>query len=115
MAEKCYYAEFGTCTYNASGYCNWQCVGREKCRDFVSESEYFSRSMAGTIKENVPKEDPKVRQQRINSALSLGKTKKQQKYEARQKAEKERERDEARGLKGGAALADDPRFKDLFG
>lgn len=115
MAEGCYYADFGMCTCTMSKNCDNACTGADKCMNYISESEYFGKMMAGEIKENAPREDKAARQQRINRNLSLGKTKKQLKYEARQQAEKERARDEANGLTGGVSLMDDPRFKDLFG
>ena len=115
MSEKCYYVDFNVCTCTMSRHCDNACAGADKCDNYISESDYFGKMMAGEIKENAPREDKAARQQRINKNLSLGKTKKQLKYEAKQKAEEERARDEANGLTGGAALMDDPRFKDLFG
>lgn len=114
MAEKCYYLDYGMCTCTMSKNCDNACEGAEKCAQFISENEYFGKMMAGEIKENAPREDREARQKRINKNLAPGKTKKQLKYEAREREAKERERDEARGLTGGVSLMDDPRFKDLF-
>lgn len=115
MADKCYYVDFGVCTCTMSRNCDNACAGATACDNYISENEYFGKMMAGEIKENAPHEDKTARQQRINKNLAPGKTKKQLKYEAREQAEKERARDEARGLTGGVSLMDDPRFKDLFG
>lgn len=114
--EACYYAEYDTCTCTMSRNCDKHCAGADDCDNYISESDYFGKMMAGEIKESsASAEDKAARQKRINKNLSLGKTKKQLKYEAREAAEKERLRDEANGLTGGTSLMDDPRFKDLFG
>ena len=113
--EDCYYKEYDCCTCTMSKNCDKYCIGEDNCDNYIAQSEYFNRLMSGEIKESAPREDKVARQQRINKNLSLGPTKKQQKYQARQAAERERLKDEANGLTGGVSLMDDPRFKDLFG
>ncbi len=105
--KNCYYVNFSTCTCNFSENCDKTCVGKELCGQFISENEYFEKMMSGTLPVNEVKEDKKEKQARINSALSLGKTKKQLKYEARKEAEK-------RGDGSGYNLFGDEKFKNLF-
>ncbi len=105
--EKCYYEDFSVCTCTMSPNCDNNCVGSE-CSCFISESDYFGKMMSGEIKEKAPsQEEEKLRRERINKNLSLGKTKKQLKHEAREEAKKN-------GVGTGYSLMDDPRFKDLF-
>lgn len=112
---ECYYEDYSVCTCTMSANCDKKCVGGQECPNYISGDDYFSKMLAGEIKENAPAEDRKVRQQRINNNLSLGKTKKQLKYEARQEAERERRKNEEEGFASGFSLMDDPRFKDVFG
>lgn len=102
---NCYYEEYSTCSCTYCKNYEKKCTGAE-CECFVSEEDYFTGAINGKVRQ-APEEDPAVRQSRINSKLSLGKTKKQLKYEARKEAQE-------RGDGQGYSLKDDPRFKDLF-
>lgn len=108
--ESCYYSEYDMCTNPGSDFHGKRCPAAT-CERYISESDYFLRTMNGEVIETtrVVTEDPKVRDAKIKSALSLGKSKKQLKYE-------ERKKQEAEGFKkgDGYTLKDDPRFKDLF-
>lgn len=115
MVDKCYYIDFGMCTCSSSKCCDNACIGTENCSNFISEGEYFNKMMAGDIRANVTPQEKAEHRQKINKLLSPEKTKKQLKFEAREREAKERERDEARGLTGGGgSLRDDPRFKNIF-
>lgn len=106
--DKCYYEDFAVCTCSGSRNCDKTCKGHGECDDFISESDYFAGMMSGTIKERTAvQEDEKARRERINKNLSLGKSKKQLKYEQRRE-------DEKNGVGTGYSLMDDERFKDLF-
>ena len=108
MKCECYYVDFSECGCSASPYCGKTCPGKDKCEWFISENDYFERMMNGTLPEvKQQAEDPKKRQERINKNLSLGKSKKQLKYERRQEEEKN-------GTGSGFQLKDDPAFKDLL-
>jgi len=103
---KCYYDDFGSCSCDFCEHADQDCIGKE-CRDFISEEEYFQRVMDGTVQETIRTEDPAQRKARLNKNLSLGKTKKQLKYEQKQE-------DIKNGVGTGYSLLDDERFKDLF-
>ncbi len=106
--DDCYYSEYSVCTCNYSSNCDKRCVGGDLCQQFVSQNDYFNRMMAGEVMEpSAKEEDAKTRQARINEKMSLGKSKKQLKYEARKEAEKN-------GDRISYTLKDDPRFKELF-
>lgn len=108
MKEKCYYMDFSVCTCSGSRHCDKACVGAEECDCFITEGDYFAGMMNGTLKERTaPQEDERERRARINKNLSLGKSKKQLKYE-------QKKEDEKNGIGQGYSLKDDPRFKDLF-
>ncbi|GEM_PF-5315495 len=108
--DKCYYEDFGACTFKYSACYRNQCEGKGSCKYYVSENEYFLGMMNGTLKEDVPKEDAREHQRRVESLLRPEKTKKQQKYEERKAAEKEKQEKENAST-GGFSLADDPVFK----
>lgn len=105
--NDCYYIEFDTCTCSSSKYCDKYCVGADKCDAYVSGDDYFAKMMDGGMEQASADEDSRERQARIRKNLSLGKTKKQQKYDRKQ--------EEARlGDGTGYSMKDDPRFKDFF-
>lgn len=106
--DKCYYEDFSVCTCTGSRHCDKSCVGSETCNEFITENDYFSGMMNGTIREKrAQEEDPAARRARVSKNLSLGKSKKQLKYEQRLE-------DEKNGVGQGYSLMDDARFKDLF-
>ncbi len=108
MKCDCYYIDFSECTCSSAPYCGKACQGKDKCEWFISENDYFEKMMNGTLPEvKQQTEDPKKRQERINKNLSLGKSKKQLKYERRQEEEKN-------GGGSGFQLKDDPAFKDFL-
>lgn len=105
--ENCYYMEYGTCTNPGSEYRNKKCPGAA-CSRFISESDYFLRSMSDGKEPEETEEEKKIHKERIKSNLSLGKTKKQLKYEAKREYEKEHPNGE------GFTLADNPELKEFF-
>lgn len=107
MKKECYYVEMGVCTCSQSKNCDKYCIGADNCDNFVSGDDFFSQMMDGKLEQNVDTESAKERQARIKKNLSLGKTKKQQKYERKQEEAK-------LGDGTGYSLKDDPRFKNLF-
>lgn len=109
MKKDCYYKEFNTCTCARCTHCDSKCVGADACDCFVSGDDFFLKMMNGEIKEEKKTaEEVKADREKIRKNLSLGKTKKQLKYERRQEEAKNP------SLGEGYALKDDPRFKDLF-
>lgn len=107
MKNNCYYLEFDTCTCSSSKYCDKYCQGSENCTNYISGDDYFSKMMDGGMEQAASDENTKERQARIKKNLSLGKTKKQQKFE--------RKKEEAKlGDGTGYSMKDDPRFKDFF-
>ncbi len=107
MKNDCYYYEMDVCTCSQSEHCDKYCVGADKCGSYVSGEDYFSNIMSGNMVQREADEDVKERNARIRKNLSLGKTKKQLKYE--------RKEEEAKlGDGTGYSLKDDPRFKNLF-
>ncbi len=106
--DKCYYEDFGSCTFKYSACFRNSCEGKGSCKYFVSENDYFLGMMNGTLKEEIPQEDAAEHRRRVESILKPEKSKKQQKYEARKAAEKEKEENSSLG---GFSLADDPAFK----
>lgn len=108
--ENCYYVDYGTCTNRLSRFFGKACPGREECPHFVSENDYFSRKMDGTLTEGKTKEELAEERRRVLETLKPGKTKKQMKREAKLEAEKNKISET-----GGFSLGDDPAFRDLFG
>lgn len=107
--EVCYYADFNVCTNRYAKFCNDACVGKEGCSRFMTESDYFTASMNGTLNEGPTEEEKRAEQERIRKVLTPGKSKKQMKREAKLEAEKNRISET-----GGFSLGDDPVFKNLF-
>ena len=106
--ESCYYKSYSVCTCNQSEHCNNKCVGREECERYVSENEYFMNMMSGKIQPESEKSVQKTTSAQTYKNLSLGKSKKALKKEAKMEAERN-------GAGSGFSIADDPRFKELFG
>lgn len=106
-SETCYYVNYSICTCRASDYENDVCVGKEACKYFITEEEYFIRSMNG---EKLEQDKEKSRNDAIAAKkydLAPGKSKKALKKEAKKQAEES-------NAGSGFSLKDDPRFKDLF-
>jgi len=106
MKETCYYLDYGICTSGLSKFRNKKCP-EEHCPHFVSEADYFTKSMDNTLKEEKTPEEVRAERERILKNLQLGKSKKQLKREEKLEQEKN-------GATGsGFSLGDDPMFKAL--
>lgn len=105
--NDCYYVEMFMCGCSSCSHCDEPCVGKENCDHYISGNDYFSKMLSGEIREQAQTEDKAVVKERIRKNLTPEKTKKQQKYEAKQEALK-------LGDGTGYTFMDDPRFKDLF-
>jgi len=106
--ESCYYKSYSVCTCTQSEHYDNKCAGCEECDRYVSENEYFMNMMSGKIKPEAEKTTQKTTSAQTYKNLSLGKSKKALKREAKIEAEKN-------GEGSGFSIKDDPRFKDLFG
>ena len=104
----CYYRSYSVCTCNQSEHYNNACAGSEECERYISENEYFTNMMSGKIQPEAEKAAQKTTSTQTYKNLSLGKSKKALKREAKIEAEKN-------GAGSGFSIKDDPRFKDLFG
>lgn len=105
--EPCYYADFQVCNCNYCKNRNKACVGKENCNCFISEMDYFERSMNGTLEELVPKENVKEQRELIESVLRPEKSRKQVKKEAKKK-----EKELADG--SGFSIGDNPAFQQFL-
>lgn len=104
--DSCYYKSYSTCTCAGTRTYDQKCIGKE-CENYISEGDYFMQSMSGKdMDKRIKLAKSDVAPQKKYD-LSLEKSKKAKKKEA--KIEKERN---AEGM--GFSLKDDPRFKDLF-
>lgn len=106
---SCYYSEYGECTNKLSKFCGKPC-DEAGCGHFISESDYFSGSVSGTLKEGKTPEEIREAKERVARIFAHEKTKKQLKREAKLEAEKNK----LNGV-GSFSLGDDPAFKNLFG
>ena len=107
--ESCYYIDYGQCTNKLSRYHGKACPGAEPCGHFVSETEYFTGSVNGTLKEGRTPEEIREAAERVKKIFTPEKSRKQIKREEKLEAAKNRP------ANGGFSLGDDPRFKELFG
>jgi len=104
--EKCYYLDYGMCTSGLSRFKGKKCPA-EHCPHYVSESDFFTKSVTNTLKEEKTPEEVRAERERILKNLQLGKSKKQLKRE--EKLEQEKNNPSGSGF----SLGDDPMFRAL--
>jgi len=104
--EKCYYLDYGTCTSGLSSFRGKKCP-EEHCPHYVSEADYFTKSMDNTLREEKTPEEVLLERERILKNLQPGKSKKQQKRE--EKLEQQKNNPSGSGF----ALGDSPMFQAL--
>lgn len=104
---SCYYQSYSVCTCNQADCYNSRCENNTECEYFITENDYFTHLMEGKIKPQEEKSSKSNSGVNTYKNLTLGKSKKALKREARIEAEKHPE-------PSGFMVKDDPRFKDLF-
>ena len=74
--EACYYIDYGICTNHLSKFRGKTCPGAEPCGHFVSESEYFTGSVDGTLKEGRTPEEIREAKARVQKIFTPEKSRK---------------------------------------